>query len=54
MPICRSWTDSGSRSKSRIIPRFGEPKIVMLTSVGLRGDAAKCREAGIGAYLTKP
>jgi len=34
--------------------RFGDPKIVMLTSVGLRGDAAKCRKAGIGAYLTKP
>jgi len=27
---------------------------VMLTSVGLRGDAAKCREIGISAYLTKP
>jgi two-component system sensor histidine kinase/response regulator len=35
-------------------PGFGEPKIVMLTSVGLRGDAAKCRAAGIRAYLTKP
>jgi signal transduction histidine kinase/DNA-binding response OmpR family regulator len=35
-------------------PRFGESKIVMLTSVGLRGDAAKCRAAGIRAYLTKP
>src|SRR6202044_2262329 len=28
--------------------------IGMLTSVGLRGDAAKCREIGISAYLTKP
>jgi signal transduction histidine kinase/DNA-binding response OmpR family regulator len=35
-------------------PRFCESKVVMLTSVGLRGDAAKCRELGIGAYLTKP
>jgi len=35
-------------------PRFGESEVVMLTSVGLRGDAAKCREAGIGAYLPKP
>jgi two-component system sensor histidine kinase/response regulator len=33
---------------------FGEPEIVMLTSAGLRGDAGKCREVGIGAYLTKP
>jgi len=35
-------------------PRLGQPKIVMLTSIGVRGDAAKCREAGIRAYLTKP
>jgi CheY-like chemotaxis protein len=26
----------------------------MLTSAGLRGDAARCRELGIKAYLTKP
>jgi signal transduction histidine kinase/CheY-like chemotaxis protein len=35
-------------------PRFGASEVVMLTSVGLRGDAAKCREIGISAYLTKP
>ncbi len=29
-------------------------KIVMLTSGGQRGDAAKCRELGIAAYLMKP
>jgi PAS domain S-box-containing protein len=28
--------------------------IVMLTSAGQRGDAARCREIGISAYLTKP
>jgi signal transduction histidine kinase/CheY-like chemotaxis protein len=28
--------------------------IVMLTSAGRRGDAARCRESGIAAYLTKP
>jgi two-component system, sensor histidine kinase and response regulator len=28
--------------------------IVMLTSMGLRGDAARCREIGINAYLNKP
>ena len=27
---------------------------IMLTSAGLRGDAARCRELGIGAYLSKP
>ncbi len=34
--------------------RFCESELVLLTSVGMRGDAAKCREAGISAYLTKP
>ncbi|MBN1545744.1 MAG: response regulator, partial [Syntrophaceae bacterium] len=28
--------------------------IIMLTSVGERGDAIRCREIGINAYLTKP
>jgi PAS domain S-box-containing protein len=28
--------------------------IMMLTSAGLRGDAARCRELGISAYLVKP
>ena len=30
------------------------PAIIMLTSAGRRGDAARCRELGIAAYLTKP
>ena len=28
--------------------------VVMLTSAGQRGDAARCRELGVAAYLTKP
>jgi CheY-like chemotaxis protein len=28
--------------------------MIMLTSAGLRGDAARCRSLGIEAYLTKP
>ncbi|MBN2289731.1 MAG: PAS domain S-box protein [Candidatus Glassbacteria bacterium] len=32
----------------------GRIPIVMLTSAGRRGDAARCREIGISAYLTKP
>jgi two-component system, sensor histidine kinase and response regulator len=28
--------------------------IMMLTSAGQRGDALRCRQLGIGAYLTKP
>ena len=30
------------------------PAIIMLTSAGERGDAARCRELGIAAYLMKP
>jgi signal transduction histidine kinase/CheY-like chemotaxis protein len=35
-------------------PKFGESQVIMLTSVGFRGDGAKCREIGINGYLTKP
>ena len=31
-----------------------ETKVIVLTSAGLRGDAARCRELGVTAYLTKP
>ena len=34
--------------------RLAEATIMMLTSGGLRGDAARCRELGVAAYLTKP
>ena len=34
---------------------FGkEVKIIMLSSMGQRGDAARCRENGISGYLAKP
>lgn len=29
-------------------------QLLMLTSAGMRGDAARCREAGMVAYLTRP
>ena len=32
----------------------GPPAIIVLTSAGQRGDAARCRELNIAAYLTKP
>jgi two-component system, sensor histidine kinase and response regulator len=35
-------------------PRFADTEMIMLTSAGQRGDAARCRELGIAAYLTKP
>jgi signal transduction histidine kinase/DNA-binding response OmpR family regulator len=34
--------------------RLGHAMVIMLTSAGLRGDAARCRELGIRAYLPKP
>jgi two-component system sensor histidine kinase/response regulator len=34
--------------------KFSTPTIMMLTSGGQRGDAVRCEELGIAAYLTKP
>jgi two-component system sensor histidine kinase/response regulator len=33
---------------------LGGPTIIMLTSFGQKGDASRCRELGISAYLVKP
>jgi CheY-like chemotaxis protein len=38
----------------RKLPELDGLVIVMLTSGGQRGDAARCKELGIAAYLTKP
>jgi CheY-like chemotaxis protein len=35
-------------------PEYAATTIMMLSSVGQRGDGARCRELGVGAYLTKP
>jgi PAS domain S-box-containing protein len=35
-------------------PTLAGSAILMLTSAGQRGDAARCRELGISAYLVKP
>ena len=35
-------------------PTLSETSIVMLTSAGQRGDAARCKELGVAGYLTKP
>jgi len=35
-------------------PTLAEPLILMLTSGEQRGDAARCRELGVAAYLVKP
>ncbi|MGB8516352.1 MAG: PAS domain S-box protein [Gallionella sp.] len=35
-------------------PEYVEATVMMLTSEGQRGDAARCRELGVASYLTKP
>jgi signal transduction histidine kinase/ligand-binding sensor domain-containing protein/DNA-binding response OmpR family regulator len=40
--------------KLRADPRCASPAIVMLTSASQRGDAERCRQLGLAAYLTKP
>jgi two-component system sensor histidine kinase/response regulator len=35
-------------------PRFAGARIMMLSSSGQKSDAARCRELGASAYLTKP
>ncbi|MFZ1986726.1 MAG: response regulator [Desulfatitalea sp.] len=35
-------------------PILAQIRIIMLTSAGMRGHAARCRELGIAAYLVKP
>ena len=35
-------------------PGLASTSIMMLTSAGQRGDAARCREVGLEGYLTKP
>jgi signal transduction histidine kinase/DNA-binding response OmpR family regulator len=35
-------------------PYLSSAKIILLTSAGQRGDAARCRESGVAGYLSKP
>ena len=35
-------------------PALASATIMMLTSIGIRGDAARCNQLGVGAYLVKP
>jgi len=40
--------------QTRQNPHLTTTALIMLTSAGFRGDAARCRELGIQAYLPKP
>jgi len=41
-------------TKIRDNPFLGEPVMIILTSAGMPGDAARCRELNVSGYLTKP
>lgn len=51
MPTMDGFGLAGHLKESGV---FSTPTIMMLTSGGQRGDAARCEELGIAAYLTKP
>ena len=51
---CRGLTGSSSRSASWLTIASRDAELMMLTSAGAPGDAARCRELGISSYLTKP
>jgi PAS domain S-box-containing protein len=40
--------------KIKRLPALSNTLIMMLSSAGFRGDAARCRKLGVSAYLTKP
>ena len=40
--------------KIKTHPHFSHVAIIMVSSTGQRGDAARCRERGVAAYLIKP
>ncbi len=41
-------------SRIRRDPALGNPLLIMMPANGERGDAARCRELGVAAYLPKP
>ncbi len=48
-------TDAFEMTKRiRAYPELDRTKFIMLSSAGQRGDALRCKELGISAYLTKP
>ena len=48
------WDGFDVATKIKQTPEITDCALVMLTSGGQRGDAARCRELGVLAYLTKP
>ena len=48
--------DGGFMRLARVLNQFGDkkPKVIVTTSAGQRGDAARCRELGVNGYLSMP
>ncbi len=46
--------DLAERIRTAGDPDRPDPVVMMITTTGTRGDAARCRKLGIRAYLTKP
>jgi signal transduction histidine kinase/DNA-binding response OmpR family regulator len=44
----------GLAGRIKADPELGTTMIMMLSSVGNRGDGVRCRELGVASYLTKP
>jgi len=51
MPGMEGFTVAEKIKQDSLLAR---PALIMLTSAGMRGDAARCKEIGIQAYLNKP
>lgn len=50
--VVLDFRDEGLRAPQASLPAAGNAKTIVLTPAGQRGDAARCRELGISAYIT--
>ena len=50
--VFMDFREEGLKGPEATIPEVGDAKVVVLTPAGRRGDAARCRQLGISAYLT--
>ncbi|MDH3426135.1 MAG: ATP-binding protein, partial [Acidimicrobiia bacterium] len=50
--VVLDFRDHSLQAAAGVLPVLGNAKVVILTPSGQRGDAARCRELDISAYLT--
>jgi CheY-like chemotaxis protein len=53
-PSCASEESFGLAQRIKDTPAYSQTRLMMVTAVGQRGDAARCRQCRITAYLTRP